>query len=122
MREPTSSVVAPDRCLGEVGRPFETCRYYVGGAGGRRGLQLQPRSPPERMRTYPPIHMMYVKVTSGCPFYELKELTGGFAAVCRALGRLLTKSEALRCGKHWETCPIREHAQLTGDRERPGAS
>lgn len=105
LREPSSSVVSPQRCGGGEAE-YKACRFYTepvrarGLAAGGRGEAV-----------WPPIHVMDSPLQSGCQFFELARIqergVSGYTARCRVLGRLLTTTEAAACSVHWEGCPFR---------------
>ncbi len=116
LKEPTSAIVQPDRCGGPP-EQYKTCRFYVEPGGereeksGREGVpsitSFAKSGLEKKLKPYPPIHLLDHRPLSDCEFIKVYEYSGGFLAYCAILERLLTRSEAAVCEKHWRQCPIR---------------
>ena len=99
---PADYVTDSSRCLGN----YTTCRYYPD----------TPDLPDEqggkkRIVMYTPVNILSEEVYSECKYFRLVRTTKGIVAKCLVMDRILTRSQALLCSKHWNTCPIREEIQ-----------
>ncbi len=64
---------------------------------------------------YVKIHALYQKPRSGCEYFEVEEEEGYYLARCRILDRYLTRDQALKCEKYWQTCPYRRFGEFLED-------
>ncbi|WP_153801405.1 hypothetical protein [Hyperthermus butylicus] len=109
LSEPTTAVTSPERCLGGEAE-YKSCKFYVEPSSQQRSrpvleASLKPAIE-KQLRPYKPIHLITHRPRSGCPFFKVYEYAGGYLVVCQVLNRLLTKSEATKCEKYWQTCPF----------------
>jgi hypothetical protein len=117
LKRPSSSVTSPSRCLGGEAE-YRSCRFYVEPKSDqqrqRRGGGLLEAAKPaivQQLKPYTPIHVVYSKPTSKCPYMKVYSYSGGYLVFCRVLNRLLTRSEVETCNRYWETCPFYRQAQ-----------
>ncbi|MEW9491475.1 MAG: hypothetical protein TQ35_0004645 [Candidatus Aramenus sulfurataquae] len=52
------------------------------------------------------------KVKSDCPYFLLKDQGGEYVPFCRVLNFRITESQAANCSLHWQSCPLRELAEV----------
>jgi len=124
LRQPSRSVVSPQRCLGSE-TEYKSCRFYVEppqqGGGGRRGghglVETMKPALAQQLRPYQPIHLLARRPSSRCPFFKVYSYGGGYLAYCKVLNRLLTRSEVELCEKYWQTCPFYRLASRREDEE-----
>ncbi len=105
--KPTTAVVSVERCLGPEAE-YKACEYFVDEKGhARKGIDsFTLTAAAQQYRPYPPIHVVYNRPDSKCPFIKVIDQGGGFIVYCNVLGRLLTRSEIKLCERYWRTCPI----------------
>ncbi|KSW12290.1 hypothetical protein CF15_05955 [Pyrodictium occultum] len=109
LSRPTAAVTSPSRCQGSEAE-YRACQFYVDPDKGQRrrtGLEagLRPAIA-DQLKPYPPIHLLTSRPQQRCPFMRVYEYSGGYLAQCRVLNRLLTRSEAEKCEKYWQSCPF----------------
>ncbi len=112
LKRPTAAVTSPDRCLGSEAE-YKSCQFYVDPEtadkpSSRSGGLVESLKPAleKQLKPYKPIHLLTRRPKSNCPFFKVYEYAGGYLAFCKVLNRLLTKSEAAKCEKYWQTCPF----------------
>lgn len=109
--KPSATVVNPSRCLSS--EEYKTCQYYIS-QEEQKSLEYFGDQIKKELKPYPPIHYLERPIKSDCPYYKLLSYGGYYIAKCEILERLLTKNEALKCAKYWESCPIAKQTRLFG--------
>ena len=96
--QPTDYVTDSSRCLGN----YATCRFYP------KKEETEQQVESAIINIYAAVNVLPAPVESSCEFFQLIKTQRGLVAKCTEQSRILTKSQAMLCSKHWVTCPFHQ--------------